>query len=152
MENDRETTKLSEEGERIAQEIESVFETFYRGRSVYSQGQFYDGEFFLRSEYALVVLNQSNDILVSFADHTRPSYAALFTLLLDDIEGTNLFICEDYKTDEEGCMVCDEVDGSSTGAIIWDEKDRYYNMLKEKVEKVVIRKTKRSANLAEKSA
>jgi hypothetical protein len=152
MQNHRETTKLSEEQQRIAQEIESVFETFYRGKSVYSQGQFYDGEFFLRSEYALVVLNQSHDILVSFADHTRPSYAALFTLLLDDIEGTNLFICEDYKTDGEGCMVCDEVDGSSTGAIIWDEKDRYYNMLKEKVEKVVIRKTKRSGGLEERSA
>ena len=65
---------------------------------------------------------------------------------------TNLFICEDYKTDGEGCMVCDEVDGSSTGAIIWDEKDRYYNMLKEKVEKVVIRKTKRSGGLEERSA
>jgi hypothetical protein len=152
MENHRETTTLSEEQQRIAQEIENVFETFYRGKSVYSQGQFYDGEFFLRSEYALVVLNQSQDILVSFADHTRPSYAALFTLLLDDIEGTNLFICEDYKTDGEGCMVCDEVDGSSTGAIIWDEKDRYYNMLKEKVEKVVIRKTKHSGGLEQKGA
>jgi hypothetical protein len=150
MENNMDDTALNEEQDRIAQEIEGVFETFYRGKSVYSQGQFYGGEFFLRSEYALVVLNKSNDILVSFADHTRPSYAALFTLLLDDIEGTNLFICEDYKTDTEGCMVCDEVDGSSTGAIIWDEKDRYYNMLREKVEKVVIRKTKRSGGIEEK--
>ncbi|MGD2126135.1 MAG: hypothetical protein PVG99_08655 [Desulfobacteraceae bacterium] len=152
MGNDIESAKVSEERKRIAREIEGVFETFYRGESVYSKGQFYKDEFFLRSEYALVVLNENNDILVSFADQTRPSYAALFTLLLDDIEGADLFICEDYKTDREGSMVCDEENGSSTGAIIWDEKDRYYGMLREKVDKVVIRKTKSSVNQQEKSA
>jgi len=132
------------EQKRIAGEIEKVFKTFYRGKKAYSRGQFYKDEFFLRSEYALVVVNRENDILVSFADHTRPSYAALFTLLLDDIDGANLYICEDYKTDQAGSMVCDESDGESTGAIIWDQKERYYSMLKEKVGRVVIRKLKKA--------
>jgi hypothetical protein len=39
-----------------------------------------------------VVLNRNNDILVSFADDTPPSYAAIFALLLDQIDNTNLLI------------------------------------------------------------
>jgi len=89
------------------------------------------------------VLNKNNEILVSFADHTRPSYAALFAFMLEGIEGANLFICEDYRTDEDGSMVCDEEDGSTTAAIIWDQKERYYTMLKRKVEHIVIRRTRK---------
>jgi hypothetical protein len=55
-----------------------------------------------------VVLNRNNDILVSFADDTPPSYAAIFALLLDQIDNTNLLICEDYETDEDGSMVCNK--------------------------------------------
>ena len=96
--------------------------------------------------YALVILDRQRDIYVSFADRTQPSYAALFTLLLDAIDDTNLFVCEDYLTDEFGSMVFDETDGdkTSTAAIIWREKEAYYTMLKEKVSKVVIRKKKRN--------
>ncbi|UCF57892.1 MAG: hypothetical protein JSW15_05440 [Deltaproteobacteria bacterium] len=143
MEENIEAAEVSKEQTRIANEIEAVFERFYKGKKAYSKGQFYKNEFYLRTDYALVVLNKKKDILVSFADHTRPSYAALFTLLLDDIQDTNLFISEDYKTDQQGSMVFDETEGLSTGAIIWDEKERYYSMLREKVQKVVIRKIKR---------
>jgi hypothetical protein len=143
MEENIEAAEASKEQTRIANEIEAVFERFYKGKTAYSKAQFYKNEFYLRTDYALVVLNKKKDILVSFADHTRPSYAALFTLLLDDIQDTNLFISEDYKTDQQGSMVFDETEGLSTGAIIWDEKERYYSMLREKVQKVVIRKIKR---------
>ena len=143
MEDTIETADVSEERKKMAEEIQAVFERFYKGKTAYSQGQFYKNEFYLRTDYALVVLSNKNDILISFADHTRPSYAALFTLLLDDIEDTNLFICEDYGTDKHGSMVLDEVDGISTGVVIWDQKERYYTMLREKVQKVVIRKIKR---------
>jgi len=61
-------------------------------------------------------------------------------LLLDEIEEASLSICEDYKTDEKGSMIIDEQDLSSTGKIIWDDKERYFRMLKEKVEKVIVRK------------
>jgi hypothetical protein len=142
MEQTIETADVSEGRKKMAREIETVFERFYKGKTAYSQGQFYKNEFYLRTDYALIVLSSKNDILVSFADHTRPSYAALFTLLLDDIEDTNLFICEDYGTDQHGSMVLNEVDGISTGVVIWDQKERYYNMLREKVQKVVIRKIK----------
>jgi hypothetical protein len=142
MEQTIETADVNEERKKMAREVEAVFERFYKGKTAYSQGQFYKDEFYLRTDYALVVLSSKNDILVSFADHTRPSYAALFTLLLDDIEDTNLFICEDYNTDKHGSMVLDEVDGTSTGVVIWDQKERYYSMLREKVQKVVIRKIK----------
>jgi hypothetical protein len=141
-----ETADVSEERKKMAEEIQAVFERFYKGKTAYSQGQFYKNEFYLRTDYALLVLSNKNDILVSFADHTRPSYAALFTLLLDDIEDTNLFICEDYGTDKHGSMVLDEVDGISTGVVIWDQKERYYSMLREKVQKVVIRKIKRDTS------
>jgi len=134
---------FTKEQKRIAKDIESVFEKFYGGKTVYSSGQFYKDDFFLRTDYALVTLNKNNEILVSFADHTRPSYAALFAFMLEGIEGANLFICEDYKTDEDGSMVCDEEDGSTTAAIIWDQKERYYTMLKRKVEHIVIRRTKK---------
>jgi hypothetical protein len=146
MKDTIETADVSEERKKMAGEIEAVFERFYKGKTAYSQGQFYKNEFYLRTDYALVVLSSKNDILVSFADHTRPSYAALFTLLLDDIEDTNLFICEDYSTDKHGSMVLDEVDGVSTGVVIWDQKERYYSMLREKVQKVVIRKIKRDTD------
>lgn len=126
---------------RIAKEIEAAFEKLHG--SVYSKGQFFEDEFFIRSDYALVVLNRDDEILVSFADHTRPSYAAFYALVLDDIEDTDLFICEDYKTDENGSMIIAESNRSSTGAIIWGEKDSYYDMLKQKVKKVVIRKQKK---------
>lgn len=88
-------------------------------------------------------MNTEGQILVSFADHTRPSYAAYYALVLDDIEDTDLFICEDYKTDENGSMILAESSRQSTGAIIWGEKERYYDMLKQKVKKIVIRKQKR---------
>lgn len=146
MEENIEAVEASEEQIKIANEIEAVFERFYKGKKAYSQGQFYKNEFYLRTDYALVVLSKKKDILVSFADHTRPSYAALFTLLLDDIQDTNLFICEDYKTDQQGSMMFDEVEGLSTGVIIWDEKEKYYSMLREKVQRVVIRKIKRDTD------
>jgi len=133
--------KISKGQKQTAQKIEGVFETFYKGKSAYSTGEFYQNEFFLRTDYALVVLSNNDEILVSFADHTKPSYAALITMLLDGIEDINLYICEDYETDKYGSMVCDEEVGS-TGQIIWDDKVRYYNMLKQKVGKIVIRKTK----------
>ena len=135
--------EIARETKRIAKDIEAVFEKFYAGKAAYSKGQYYRGEFYLRTDYLLVVVDRSNNILVSFADHTRPSYAALFSFMLEDIKGTNLFICEDYRTDEEGSMVFDEMDGSSTAAIIWDEKERYYAMLRSKVENVVIRRLKK---------
>jgi hypothetical protein len=134
---------ITKEQKRIAKEIEAVFEKFYGGKTAYSRGQFYKDDFFLRTDYALVVLNKNNEILVSFADHTRPSYAALFAFMLEGIEGANLFICEDYKTDQDGSMVCDEEDGSTTAAIIWDQKERYYTMLMRKVEHIVIRRTRK---------
>ncbi len=84
MEDTLETADLSEDRKKMAEEIQAVFERFYKGKTAYSQGQFYKNEFYLRTDYALVVLSNKNDILVSFADHTRPSYAALFTLLLDE--------------------------------------------------------------------
>ncbi len=146
MEHPIENAKVSQERKNMAKEIEAVFERFYKGETAYTQGQFYKNEFYLRTDYALVVLSKKNDILVSFADHTRPSYAALFTLLLDEIQDTNLFICEDYKTDKHGSMVLDEVDGMSTGVVIWDQKERYYSMLRDKVQKVVIRKIKRDTD------
>ena len=104
--------KISKGQKQTAQKIEGVFETFYKGKSAYSTGEFYQNEFFLRTDYALVVLSNNDEILVSFADHTK-----------------------------YGSMVCDEEVGS-TGQIIWDDKVRYYNMLKQKVGKIVIRKTK----------
>jgi hypothetical protein len=135
--------ELSKEQKRIAKEIEAVFEKFYAGKAAYSKGQYYKGEFYLRTDYLLVVVDRSDNILVTFADHTRPSYAALFSFMLEDIKGTNLFVCEDYRTDDEGSMVLDEMDGSSTAAIIWDEKERYYAMLRSKVENIVIRRLKK---------
>lgn len=138
-----ESPAVTKEQKRIARDIEAVFEKFYGGKTAYSRGQFYKDDFFLRTDYALVVLNKNNEILVSFADHTRPSYAALFAFMLEGIEGANLFICEDYRTDEDGSMVCDEEDGSTTAAIIWDQKERYYTMLKKKVENIVIRRTRK---------
>ncbi len=146
MNGNIEIVEANEKERQIMRDIEAVFERFYKGKKAYSKGQFYKGEFYLRTDYALVVLSKKSDILVSFADHTRPSYAALFTLLLDDIENTNLFICEDYKTDQQGSMVLDDTDGGSTSAIIWNEKERYYSMLREKVQKVVIRKLKKDAD------
>ena len=134
---------VSKEQKRVAREIEAIFEKFYGGKTAYSRGQFYKDDFFLRTDYAMVVLNKNNEILVSFADHTRPSYAALFAFMLEGIEGADLFICEDYRTDEDGSMVCNEEDGSTTAAIIWDQKERYYNMLKRKVENIVIRRTRK---------
>ena len=126
----------------IARKIESVFERLHDGKSAYSRGEFYKDEFFIRSDYALVVLNKNNEVLLSFADHTRPSYAALYALLLDEIEGVTMFICHDYKTDKNGSMIIDEYQFESTARIIWDDKERYYNMLKTKVKDIVIRKSK----------
>ena len=146
MEENVETVEASEEDKQIMKDIDAVFERFYKGKKAYSKGQFHSNEFYLRTDYALVVMNKKRDILVSFADHTRPSYAALFTLLLDDIDGANLFICEDYKTDQQGSMILGEADGWSTSAIIWNEKERYYSMLREKVQKVVIRKLKKDTD------
>jgi hypothetical protein len=139
--NTKISSQESRNRKRIAKEIEAAFEKLHG--SVYSKGHFYENEFFLRSDYALVVLNRDDEILVSFADHTRPSYAAFYALVLDDIEDTDLFICEDYKTDENGSMIINESNRRSTGAIIWGEKERYYDMLKQKVKKIVIRKQKK---------
>ena len=140
MDLNRDPGKPTEEQTRIAREIEAVFERFYKEKSAYSKGHFYKNEFFLRNDYALLVLKKGRDIFMSFSDRTPPSYAALFTLLLDGIHGTNLFICEDYSTDDTGSMVCDEEEGSSTAAMIWDQKESYYGMLRDKVKKVLVRK------------
>jgi hypothetical protein len=125
----------------IARKIESVFERLHDGKSAYSKGDFYKEEFFIRSDYALVILNKNNEILLSFADHTKPSYAALYTLLLDEI-ATPLFICRDYKTDINGSMIIEEENFNSTARIIWDDKENYYSMLKRKVKDIVIRKSR----------
>jgi hypothetical protein len=130
----------------IAKKIESVFERLHDGKSAYSKGEFHNEEFFIRSDYALVILNKNNEMLLSFAAHTRPSYAALYALLLDEIEEAPLFICQDYKTDNNGSMIIDEDRFDSTARIIWDDKERYYNMLKRKVKDIVIRKTKGDKN------
>jgi len=130
----------------IARKIESVFERLHDGENAYSRGEFYKDEFFIRSDYALVILNKNNEILLCFADHTRPSYAALYALLLDEIEDTALFICQDYKTDMNGSMVIEEENFNSTARIIWDDKERYYAMLKRKVKDIVIRKAKEKDN------
>jgi hypothetical protein len=126
----------------IARKIEAVFERLHDGKSAYSKGEFYKDEFFIRSDYALVVLNRNSEMLLSFADHTRPSYAALYALLLDEIEEAPLHICQDYKTDASGSMLIDEDRLNSTAIIIWDDKERYYDMLKKKVKDIVIRKIK----------
>ena len=131
--NKKISSQKSKKLKRIAKEIEAAFEKLHG--SVYSKGQFYENEFFIRSDYALVVLNRDDEILISFADHTRPSYAAFYALVLDGIEDTDIFICEDYKTDESGSMIITESSRSSTGAVIWGEKERYYDMLKQKVKK-----------------
>jgi hypothetical protein len=133
---------LNRKLKKISKEIEAIFERLHEGKSAYSKGEFYNDEFYIRSDYALVVVNNNNEILVSFADHTRPNYAALYALLLGEIEDTNLFICRDYRTDEKGSMIIEEEDFASTGDVIWDNKKRYYNMLKQKVENIVIHKTK----------
>jgi hypothetical protein len=137
-----ELTKMSKEQEKIADEIESLFKKLYAGKSAYSVGQIHGGEFFLRTEFALVVLTKHNEIRVSFSDRTRPSFAALISLLLEEIRGTSLIVCEDYETDEYGSMICDETDGSSTGEIVWDQKERYFKMLRDKMEHIIFRKTK----------
>jgi hypothetical protein len=144
MEDTSESTKVSKEQQKIAEEIESFFKKLYPGQSAYSIGQFYREEFFLRTEFALVVLMKNNEIRISFSDRTRPSFAALISLLLEEIKGTHLVISEDYATDEYGSMICDETDGSSTGVIVWDQKERYFTMLRDKVEHIVIRKTKKT--------
>jgi hypothetical protein len=128
--------------QEIAGKIEAVFERLHDGKSAYSKGDFYKDEFFIRSDYALVVLNKNGEVLLSFADHTRPSYAALYALLLDEIEDAPLFICHDYRTDENGSMLVEEENFNSTGRIIWDDKEMYYSMLKRKVKDIVIRKIK----------
>ena len=128
----------------IANKIEAVFERLHG--SAYSKGQFYENEFFIRSDFALVILNRDDEIVVSFADHTRPSYAALYALLLTEIDDTDLVICEDYKTDKDGSMIIDEVAGKTTGNIIWDEKKRYYEMLKKRLKKTVIRKIRKNSS------
>ena len=143
MENGKKSTAEGDKKQSIAKQIEAVLEKVYNDEDAYSRGQFYEDEFFFRTDYALVVLNRDNEILISFADHTRPSYAALFTLLIDEIKDTNLLICNDYETDRHGSMVYNEVDGKSTAAVIWEEKERYYDMLKTQVKRVVIRKTKK---------
>ncbi len=142
MKEEKVSGKPNEEQERTAKEIEAVFERFYKEKKAYSKGQFYKNEFFLRNDYALLVLKNDHDIFISFSNRTPPSYAALFTLLLDGIHGSNLFICEDYTTDDTGSMLCDEEDGSTTAAVIWDQKAAYYGMLRAKVEKVLVRKLK----------
>jgi len=133
---------MADKKKEIVAKIEAVFERLHEGKSVYSKGEFYKEEFFIRSDYALVVLNKNNEILLSFADHTRPSYAALYALLLDEIPDAPMCICHDYKTDENGSMLVEEENFNSTGRIIWDDKERYYDMLKRKVGDVIIRKMK----------
>jgi hypothetical protein len=144
MEDTAESTRVSKERKKIAEEIESLFKKLYAGQSAYSIGQFHKEEFFLRTEYALVVLAKDNTIRISFSDRTKPSFAALISLLLEEIKGTDLIVCEDYATDEYGSMICDETNGSSTGVIVWDQKERYFTMLRDKVEHVVIRKTRKT--------
>ena len=146
MNGSSEPTKVSKEQKRIAEEIEALFKKFHPGESAYSVGQFHKEEFFLRTEYALVVLTKNNELRVSFSERTRPSFAALLSLLMEEIKGATLVVCEDYPTDEHGSMVIDETDGSSTGVIIWDQKERYFTMLRSKVEHVIVRKTKKGAN------
>jgi hypothetical protein len=143
MDGRSESPKIGKEQKRISEEIESVFKKFHPGESAYSVGQFHKDEFFLRTEYALVVLTRNNEVHVSFSERTRPSFAALISLLLEEIKGTQLIVCEDYPTDEHGSMIIDETDGSSTGMIIWDQKERYFSMLRSKVEHVIVRKTKK---------
>jgi hypothetical protein len=144
MDETTESTKVSKERKKIADEIESLFKKLYAGQSAYSIGQFHKEEFFLRTEFALVVLTRDNEIRISFSDRTKPSFATLISLLLEEIKGTQLIVCEDYPTDEYGSMICDETDGSSTGVIVWDQKERYFTMLRDKVEHVVVRKTKKA--------
>ena len=91
--NKKISSQKSKKLKRIAKEIEAAFEKLHG--SVYSKGQFYENEFFIRSDYALVVLNRDDEILISFADHTRPSYAAFYALVLDGIEDT-----------DKGIMIC----------------------------------------------
>jgi hypothetical protein len=43
-------------------------------------------------------------------------------------------------------MILGEADAESTSVIIWNEKERYYSKLREKVQKVVIRKLKKDAD------
>jgi hypothetical protein len=133
---------MADKKKEIAAKIEAVFERLHEGKSAYSKGDFYKEEFFVRSDYALVVLNRNGEIMLSFADHTRPSYAALYSLLLDEIPDASLCVCHDYKTDENGSMLVEEENFNSTGRIIWDDKERYYDMLKRKVRDVIIRKMK----------
>ena len=59
--------EILKDTKRIAKEIEAVFEKFYAGKAAYSKGQYYRGEFYLRTDYLLVVVDRSNNILVSFA-------------------------------------------------------------------------------------
>ena len=133
---------LNRQRKKLAKEIESVFERIHKGENAYSKGEFYGNEFFIRSDHALVIVNNKNEILLSFADHTRPSYAALYALLLDEIKDAPLLICHDYQTDKNGSMIIEEENFSSTGELIWDDKRRYYSMLKKKVANIVITKTK----------
>jgi hypothetical protein len=112
------------------------------GESAYSKGEFYQDLFFIRSNLALVVLNKNNEIMLSFADHTLPSHAALYALLLDDIESSALCICENYKTDNNGSMIMNEEDFNSTQKVIWDDKSKYYDMLKDKVKTIIARRNK----------
>ena len=143
MEESSGSPVVSKEKKKIAEEIESVFKKFYAGESAYSIGQFHNEEFFLRTEYALVVLTRNSEVRVSFSERTRPSFSALISLLLEEIKGTTLIICEDYPTDEHGSMICDETDGDSTGVIIWNQKEKYFTMLRSKVEHIVVRKTRK---------
>jgi len=140
------STKVSKEQKRITEEIEALFKKFHPGESAYSVGQFHKEEFFLRTEYALVVLTKNNELRLAFSEGTRPSFAALISLLIEEIKGVNLVVCEDYPTDEHGSMIIDETEGSSTGVIIWDQKERYFSMLRGKVEHVIVRKTKKGGN------
>ena len=146
MDASSESPKISKEQKKIAEDIESLFKKFHPGEGAYSVGQFFKEEFFLRTEYALVVLTRKNELRVSFSERTRPSFAALISLLMEEIKGVNLIVCEDYPTDEHGSMIIDETDGSSTGVIIWDQKERYFSMLRNKVEHVIVRKTKKGVN------
>ena len=131
---------------QIAREIELVFEKIHQGENAYFKGEFFKKGFFVRSDLALVVLNENNEIRVSFADQTPPGYAALCSLMLNEIKKATLIICRDYKTDVRGSMLLNEKDFRSTGNIIWDDKERYYSMLKEKVQEVMIRKIKSDEN------
>src|SRR4030043_635740 len=127
---------------RIAREIESIFEKLQTDKGAYSKGEFFQDHFFIRSNLALVVLNKDNEIMISFAEHTLPSHAALYALLLDDIESSALCICENYKTDSDGSMIINEEDFSSTQKIVWDDKSSYYDLLKDKVKTIIARRNK----------